>query len=64
MDKQIRDKIYELRQELKNCKITKSPLLKRMKKDNWTVDVNNKGLISWAGIHTLELLEEKFRREK
>ncbi len=62
-EKEIKEKIKELKKELASFYIIRNPLLKKMRKDNWIVHVNNKAMICWAGIHTLDLLTDKLKLE-
>jgi len=64
MNEELKKEIEKLRQELKDFYLVRNPLLKKMKKENWIVNVHNKAMICWAGIHTLELLEKKIKEKK
>jgi len=56
--------IDELMEALSEFKITKNPLLNKMKIDNWIVTINNRAFICWAGLHTLDLLKARIEGEK
>ena len=40
-----------------NCEIKNNPLLRRLKKEDWIVNVNNKNVLRWTGKCTIDIIK-------
>lgn len=55
-DNEIRRTLDKIERMVFNMKITKNPVLRRMKKEDWIVTVNNKASFCWACKYTTDII--------
>lgn len=49
--------LKDLKENFNDFYIKRNLLLQKMRKEDWIVNVHNKAMISWAGLHTLEMIK-------